>query len=317
MNFKFFLKTNSVFKFLLLVFSTLLWLFFYFSSKFSLKSILVLDLSVVSNIFSFNFLIFLILFPIPSILSIVYSTQKDFLNNLFLIFLSFVVSFFIAFLWFKFSINFLIFIFFYILSHIFVCALVYRKYKEQDKPVSISNYGCSLFSAFFFITILIVVFLIVYPSQEVYSKKMQNGIIDVFIGEDIEPWALVSNTIKNSSTKTVVEHIASSKEYTSLKRLQDPVAYGFVDFIEDLNKDAQENNSTIVQMLDYSEVKNNFLQALNSTPILNIFYKYFAFFMAIMIASFSQFYFYIAFSLLGMFYFLIFHKLFKNEKEGE
>jgi len=311
-------KKKGLLKILLISLSIVMWIFFYKSSNISLTSLIVFNLSDIVNTFlTLDFLFFLLLFPITSAICIALSVEKEKNLDLLEVFIGITLGFIISFLIFRFSTNFWLFALFYLISHLILSILTFNKFKERNHLISLSNYANSKISILLSLTLFLVIFLVILPSQASYSQKMQIGIVEVFVGDDIGNWLGTSYSISKASTASVVTFIAESPEYINLKKLQDPVVYKYIDFIEDIkdnsnNKDSSKDFDRLYANLNTDEVKNKVLGTISSIPLMVVINKFFALFFAIMIASMAQIYFSIAFSLLGLLYVYIFYRVFNS-----
>lgn len=312
---------KGILKISLIAFSIVMWMYFYTSSNISLKALIVFNLPVLVNSFlTLDFLFLLLFFPVTSAICIALSMGKERNLDLLEVFLGIASGFLISFIFFGFSLNFLIFILFYTAAHLILSILTYNKFKERDKLSVLSNYANTKISLLLTLALFLVVFLIILPNQASYAQGMQEGIVNVFVGEDIGNWLGTSYSISKASTVSAVNFIVDSSEFRDLKRVQDPVVYKYVDYLEDLQAEAskkttREDIEKIYANLNTTEIKTQVLSAISSMPLMIVVTKFFALFYALIIASMAQIYFSISFSLFGLLYVFIFSKVFNNKRE--
>jgi len=308
---------------LLIAASIIMWMYFYVSSNISLKSLIVIDLpNLVNTFLTLDFLLLLLLFPITSAICIALSMGKDKHVDLLEVFLGIFSGFLISFLIFGFSNNFLLFALFYLASHLVLSILTYNKFKERDHLVSLSNYANSKISLLLTLSLFLVVFLIILPSQASYSQDMKIGIVDLFIGDDISNWLGTSYSIGKASTVSAVDFIMESQDYKNLKNLQDQTVYRYIDFMEDLKeetskKSSREDIEKIYANLDTVDIKNQVLGAISNMPLMVVVDRFFALFYSLLLASMVQIYFSISFALFGLLYVFIFNKVFYTRPKKE
>jgi len=311
-------EKKGILKIFLIAFSIIMWMFFYKASGISLTSLIVFNLSDIVNTFlTLDFLFLLLLFPITSAICIALSVRKEKNLDLLEVFLGITLGFIISFLIFKFSANFWLFVLFYLASHLLLSILTYNKFKERDHLNSLSNYANSKISILLSLTLFLVIFLVILPNQASYSQKIQMGMVEVFVGDDIGNWLGTSYSISKASTSSVVNFIIDSEEYKELQKLKDPVVYNYIDFIENIKENSSAKTSTedfdrLYANLNTNDIKNQVLDSISSIPLMVVVNKFFALFIGILIASMAQIYFSIAFSLIGLLYVFIFYKVFNN-----
>jgi hypothetical protein len=323
MSYKDAFKKKGILKILLIALSIVVWMYFYTSSNISLKSLVIFDLPTLVNSFlTLDFLFLLIFFPITSAICIALSAGREKIVDVTEVFSGIFLGFLLSFLFFKFSSNFLIFVIFYLASHIILSLLTYNKFKERDNIFTLSNYANSKISLLLTLSIFLAIFLVLLPSQYSYAEKMQAGIVNIFVGEELGDWLGTSYSIGKASTVSAVDFITDSDEYKALKNIQNQDVYKYIDYMEDLKEDLSKKTTSqdiekIYANLDTAEVKNQVLNAISSIPLMVVITQFFALFFAIIMASVMQIYFSIAFSLVGLLYVYLFFRLFYNVKKEE
>jgi flagellar biosynthesis protein FlhB len=323
MSYKEAFKKRGLLKIFLIALSIVVWMYFYTSSNISLKALVIFDLPTLVNSFlTLDFLFLLIFFPITSAICIALSAGREKIVDLTEVFSGIFLGFLLSFLFFKFSSNFLIFTIFYLASHIILSLLTYNKFKERDNIFTLSNYANSKISLLLTLSIFLAIFLVLLPHQNSYSEKMQAGIVNIFVGEELGDWLGTSYSIGKASTVSAVDFITDSDEYKALKNIQNQEVYKYIDYMEDLKEDLSKKTTSqdiekIYANLDTVEVKNQVLNAISSIPLMVVITQFFALFFAIIMASVMQIYFSIAFSLVGLLYVYLFFRLFYNVKKEE
>lgn len=324
MSYKNAFKQRGLLKIFLIALSIIVWMYFYTSSNISLKALVIFDLPMLVNSFlTLDFLFLLIFFPITSAICIALSAGREKIVDLTEVFSGIVLGFLLSFLFFKFSSNFLIFVIFYLTSHMILSFLTYNKFKERDNIFKLSNYANSKITLLLTLSIFLAIFLVILPHQYSYSEKMQAGIVNIFVGEDLGNWLGTSYSIGKASTVSAVDFITDSQEYTNLKNVQDQEVYKYIDYMEDLKKELSKKTTSedikkIYANLDTVDVKNQVLDAISNMPLMVVITQFFALFFAIIMASVMQIYFSIAFSLFGLLYVYLFFRLFYSvKKENE
>jgi hypothetical protein len=314
---------KGLLKIALIAFSILIWMYFYTASHISLKALIIFDLPTIVNTFlTLDFLLLLLFFPITSSICIALSIGKDKQTDLIEVFIGMLAGFMLSFILFGFSLNFLLFAVFYLIAHLILSVLTYNKFKIRDNLFSLSNYANSKISLLLTVSLFLVILLVILPSQHGYAQKMQAGIVNVFIGDNLGEWLGTSYSIGKASTVSAVTFIIDAQEYEALKSIQDPVVYKYLDYMDDLKqnlsqKTTKDDIKKIYANLDSVEVKNQVLSAISNMPLMVIVNQFFALFYALIMASMAQIYFSISFSLFGLLYVYLFYKLFyKKEQTG-
>jgi len=324
MNFKDdFLSRESILKIFLILISILLWMYFYVSSKVSLKLLIVFDLpSIINTFFTTNFVLFLLFFPITTCIIIALSKGKNKLLDQLQVSVGIIFGFVFGIILFGKGYSFLLFGLFYLVSHIILVVLTYYKFKEKGKDekklFTVSNYATSKISLILTISLFIVIIILVYPHQKDSAHAMEAGVVNLFVGDDISKWLGTSYSISKISTKSAVDYIISSPEYRALETSTDAKAENFTNFINDLSiqlskPTTEKDISQAYGNLNNIKLKNQILDTIQALPLMIIIEEYFAIVFAVLIVSIAQLYFTIAFSLLGLLYIFIFYKLFVNE----
>lgn len=305
----------SFLKIFLITFSILIWSYFLIASNVSLKLLAIFDLpSIANTLFTFNFLFFLLLFPLTSSICIAMSTGRERNVDLIEISIGIFVGFILAYLLFGATAHFLLFGLLYLLAHIVLSILTYNKFEERTKISVLSNYANSKISILLTVVILIICLIVIYPSQEDYALGMQVGVVNMFVGDDISNWLGTSYNIGQVSTKAALEFVTDSSEYKDLEKVNDPKVTNFTNFIVDTKLDvsskktSEEIKKAFPDLNDVT-LKNQILETFNSMPIMIVIQKYFAIIFAVIFASVAQLYFAIAFSLFGLLFVYIFYKL--------
>ena len=314
---------KGILKIGLIAFSVLIWMYFYASSNISLKALIIFDLPTIVNSFlTIDFLFLLLLFPLTSAICIALSIGKDKRTDLIEVFTGLMIGFILSVVLFGFSLYFLLFVILYILAHLLLSILTYRKFKSREDIFTLSNFANSKIALLLTVTLFLVVLLFILPSQQSYAQKMEAGMVNVFVGEDLGDWLGTSYSIGKASTVSAVNFIIDSQDYKALKSVQDPAVYKYLDYMNDLKsnlsqKTTDEDIKKIYANLDSVEIKNQVLSAISSMPLMVIVNQFFALFYALMIASMAQIYFSVAFALVGLLYVYLFYKLFyKKEQTG-
>ena len=313
----------SFLKIFLITFSILIWSYFLIASNASLKLLVIFDLpSIANTLFTFNFLLFLLLFPLTSSICIAMSTGRERNVDLLEISIGIFIGFILAYFLFGATGHFLLFGLLYLLAHIILSILTYNKFQERTKINVLSNYANSKISLLLTVVILIICLIVIYPSQEEYALGMQVGIVNMFVGDDIGNWLGLSYNIGQVSTKAALEYVTDSPEYKDLGKVNDPKVTNFTNFIIDTRSelDSKKTNEEIKKAfpdLNDVKLKNQILETFNTMPIMVVIQQYFAIIFAIIFASVAQLYFAIAFSLFGLLFVNIFYKLLASKVEED
>jgi len=315
------LSKLSFLKIFLIALSILIWGYFLVASNVSLEALIIFDLPTIANtFFTFNFLFFLIFFPITSSICIALSTGKKRNIDILEVSIGIVIGILLTSLIFGLKEYFLIFGFLYLLAHIVLSILTYNKFKERKKLNILSNYANSKIALLLTFVLAIMAIIIILPTQEDYALYMQAGMVNMFVGDDVSNWLGTSYSIGRLGTQSTIDFIVDTEQYINLRDVKDPNVYKFTNFIDDFKSDLDSKKTTEDIMkaqpnLTNEKLKNNLLSTFKSMPIMIVVQEYFAIIFAIIFASFAQLYFSIAFSLFGLLFVYLFYKLFTTKKE--
>jgi hypothetical protein len=308
---------KGLLKIVLLALSILIWVYFYVASSVSLDILIIFDIySIANTVFTTDFLLFLLIFPITSAIAIALSTKQDKLVDVLQVSLGIIFGFLLSIIFFNLEKQFLFFALLYLIAHIFLSILTYNKFKDRSKINSLSNYANSKIALLLTVCILILTIVTIAPAQQEYAEKMEAGIVNMFVGDDIENWLGTSFNIGKKTTISNIDYITSQTEYQKLKYINNSDVQDFLDFMKNFEKNISEKDSEQVKdslaNLDTKEIKNEVFDTIDSMPIMIIIKNFFAIIVGIILASIAQLYFSIAFSLVGLLYVYIFYKIFEN-----
>ncbi len=315
----FFKNRDNIIKSITITLTILLWVYFYIISKVDIYSIIIIDVNTIINtFFSTNFLVFLLLFPLPSILIFVYSLKDSSSNSIAQFSIGTIIATVFLLVFFNISFLFVLFLFFYILSHILLIVILKQKQKIVNKPSEIINHVASKATMLFSIVFFLMVFLTVLPNQQQNAVDMQAGLVNLFVGDDLSNWIGTSYNLSYACTKQNYANLLSSPQFLKLKQNTDPNSITFIQYLESFHEDilAEKLDKIDGALPDLTtiEFKEDVLKTIREIPLTQYLERYFAFIFAIVIVSIVYVYFVFAFSALGLlFFFLLIKLLYKKD----
>jgi cell division protein FtsB len=319
---KLFSKKN-ILKIFLITISIFFWSLFFALSNISLESIIIFDIpTIINTYFTTNFLIFLIAFPITTAIIVSLAiTNKNTKENIKITSFSIVLAMLLSYFIFDFNLIFLLFTLFYLILHILIIYITRSKVNSEKKKsiINIGSFAGSKVALFLTIILFILVVIYLYPNQQDQALRMEAGVVNLFVGDDLSNWFGTSYSISASCTNQNLDFIMSRNEFKDLeKNNNNEDVINFVNFVKDYKQDISEpkTNSEIIENfpdLSSIEIKENVIETLRDMPLINIIENYFA----IILVAFLYLYFGIAFGFLGVLFIYLFYLLFKNKNEED
>lgn len=313
-------RSKNIIKLALIIFSTLFWIFFLLSSKLTMETIIVFDIiSIFNSIFTWNFLLFLLFFPIPSIIILAIGINSEISESLKLIAISLFLVLIVCLLLFKANVYFLIFIALYFISHFIIAVLIKNKSESGYKNLyELSSSQLSKLTIFLTIAFFLAGFFYILPNQKEQANKMEAGIVGLFVADNLGPWIGTSYTISAQCTKANIEHIKQANQFRALEKKTDPESIAFTEYLNDLYEESLKNKTTseIEEMypnLNSTEVKIKVMDTIKSIPLMVIIENYFAFIFMFFVVSFA----YTYLSVIFLIYALLTHVFNKIIEEKE
>lgn len=311
-------NSKPIIKLLIITFSSFFWIYFLISSKLTAYAFRVFDLATILNsIFSLNFLLFVIFFPLTSIiiLSVIYNSTKE--ESLIVVGIGLFLSFIFAIIFLKISVYFILFLILYILAHIILC-LVVKKTTEKNLFNQTTDYLSKL-NVFLLIAIFLSSAIYILPEQNKKVEEFEAGLVNLFIADDITPWINTSYVINQQCTLSNLKYIMESNEYLELRTKTDETSSNFTDFMENLKYAAASNKTTdeikeLMPELDAPVIKVKVIDTIKTIPFMGFVESNFAFFFALLFSSFVYTCLSIVFLIFAATIYL-FDKIFKEEEE--
>ncbi len=312
-------KTKNIIKISLIVFSTLFWIYFLISSKLTMDTLIVFDLiSVFNSIFTLNFLLFLIFFPLTSIIIISMAINSEIMESIKLLVISLFLVLIISLILFKPNLFFIIFLVLYFIAHGIISVLVRNKAQEGYKNLyELSSSQLSKLTMFILIAVFLAGTFYILPHQKENAEKMEAGMVGLFVADDLGPWIGTSYTISAQCTKANLEHLKSSNQFKSLEKKTDRESIAFTEYLNDLYDKSLENktNSEIEELypnLNSTEVKIKVMDTIKSIPVMILIENFFAIIFMLFLSSFIYTYLSIIFLVYALFV-SIFNKIFEEK----
>lgn len=311
-------NSKLLLKILIVAMSSFFWIYFLISSKLTVYAFRVFDLATILNsIFSLNFLLFAIFFPITSIiiLAIIYNSIKE--ESLIVVGIGLFLSLIFAIIFLKIKIYFVLFLILYILAHLILC-LIAKKTSEKNMFNQTTNYLSKL-TIFLVIGLFISSALYILPEQSKKVEEFEAGLVNLFVADDLDPWISASYTINQQCTLSNLKFIMESKEYSALRSKTDETSSNFTDFMENIKYSAAANKTTeeikeLMPELDAPVIKVKIIDAIKSIPFMGFIESNFAFFFALVISSLAYTSLSIVFLIFAVTIYL-FDKIFKKEEK--
>lgn len=310
------LNTKQIMKVLFIAFSSFFWIYFLVSSKITLYAFRVFDLVTIFNsIFSINFVLFLIFFPISSILilAIIFNSTKE--GRLVTVISGLTLSFIVSIIFLKLNVFFILFLVLYILAHLILCFIV-----KTDGKKSLFNQTTewsSKLTVFLIIGVFVASALYVIPEQEKKVQEFEAGLVNLFISEDLTPWIDTSYTISKQCTLSNLKYVMESREYVALTKKTDDVSYDFTEFMDNVKKTAIENKTVeeikeVMPDLDSPVIKVKIIDTIRAMPFMGFIESNFALIFSLVFSSLVYSYLSIGFLIFAVIIYL-FNKIFKEE----
>ena len=319
-----FLNKENIFKLFLITLSLIIWVYFFVASKASLDLIIVFDLqSIINTYFTTNFLLFLLFFPLTTIIVISMSFSEDKKINLLNILFGMLIAIAFSMILFNLSYVFLVFLILYLILHIVISFIASNKYLEnpEKKIISIATSLNSIITLLFCLVLFLTIFLGILPDQKIKAEQMEIGVVNLFVGEDITNWVNTSYSISRQCTLANIDFIMNSSQYRVLEQEEGKETKAFVNYLESLKERSQEPKTSEDLMALYPDmtsnnIRTNVLKTIKSIPLMNIIESNFAIIFALLIISLVYFYFWLAF-LISAIFVVIFYKIFNINKNIE
>ena len=308
---------NNLFKLFLIILSVIIWVYFYVSSKLSLDLLIIFDIqSIINTVFTFNFLLFLLFFPLPTIIIIAMSFNDNKKINIIQIIFSLLFATIISMIVFKLNYVFLIFFMLYLILHIIISIIASNKFNDnkEKKIISISNSISSIVAILFSVILFLIVFISILPDQKIKAEQMEIGIVNLFVGDDLSNWIGTSYSISRQCTVANVDYIMGSSQYRALSQNTNKESTAFVNYMQDLKEKNTKTKTDKEIMAMYPDltadnIRGKVLETIKSIPLMRIIESNFAIIFAFLIVSVVYFYFWIAF-LISSIFVVLFYNLF-------
>lgn len=319
-----FLNKQNLFKLFLITLSIIIWVYFFVASKASLDLIIVFDLqSIINTYFTTNFLLFLLFFPLTTIIVISMSFSEDKKINVLNILFGMLIAIAFSMVIFNLSYIFLVFLILYLILHVVISFIASNKYLEnpEKKIISIATSLNSIITLLFCLVLFLTIFLGILPDQKIKAEQMEIGVVNLFVGEDITNWVNTSYSISRQCTLANIDFIMSSSQYRALEQEEGKESKAFVNYLESLKERSQEPKTSEDLMALYPDmtsnnIRTNVLKTIKSIPLMNIIESNFAIIFALLVISLVYFYFWLAF-LISAIFVVIFYKIFNINKNIE
>jgi len=314
-------SSKNLIKILLVILSLFFWIYFLISSKLTLEKIIAFDLIYIFNsVFTWNFLLFLLFFPLPSIIFLAIGINNKTKESFKLLAIISVILLVLTFVIFNPNIYFILFLILYFIAHGVVIYLIRKKSKTDYKNLyELTTSQLSKLSIFLVLAFFFAGFLYIFPTQKQSAYEMEQGLVSAFVADDLGPWIDTSYTISAKCTQSNLEHIMSSNQYKALERKTDKESIMFTEYLEDLYIKSKQDKTPaeIKEMypnLNAPEIKSKVIATIKSIPFMTIVENYFAFFFMFFVSSFVYTYLTIVFLFYALFIYL-FNRIFVEEKE--
>ncbi len=277
-------------------------------------SVVIVDLATIINtFFSTNFLIFMLLFPLPTVLLTVFSLKDNITYVLSYCFLSVLIAIVLSLVLFNISFLFVVFLALYLITNAILVVLAKQKFNVVKKPFTVINYVGAKATMFFCIVLFIILFLAIAPAQQQNAINFQAGMVNLFVGDDLSSWLGTSYNLSYVCTKQNFEQLIRSPQFKNLKQNNDSTSVAFVQFVEGYSEDLLDGrmsrSQALLPDLTAIELKEDVLNTLREIPLMNFIEKYFGIIFAILIVSIVYVYFVFAFSIFSLFLFFLFLKI--------
>lgn len=312
-------RSKNIIKIALITITTLFWIYFLVASKLTMEVIIIFDMiSVFNSIFTWNFLLFLLFFPLPSIIVLSIGINNEFSESLKLLVISLFLVL-VASVLFGLNLYFIIFLVLYFISHIIISITVRNKAQEGYKNLyELASSQLSKLTIFLMIAFFLAGVFYILPNQKQDVEKMEAGIVGLFVAEDLGPWIGTSYTISAQCTKANLEHLKKSNQFRTLEKKTDPESIAFTEYLNNLYEESLDNKTDaeikeLYPNLNSTEVKVKVIDTIKSIPLMTIIESFFAFFFMFFVTSFVYTYLSIIFLLYALFIY-IFNKIIE-EKE--
>jgi len=213
--------------------SVILWAFFLDASGMMLKEILNLgNLSnIISKLKSMNFILFLALFPLTVALTVIHcKTEENKMNSFITAGVGVLIGLILSAILFSNLQEFLLLGVFYLTGILLTVEMVYTKISELKKYVSLRLLGTGIHktATITAIGLFLLVAMTVYNEQEIYSKQIDNQLIQIAGGdklmEDVTEQAADSIIV---SQKELIKQIKVLPSFQALETSPDPNAVQF------------------------------------------------------------------------------------------
>ncbi len=304
-----------IIKSFIIAISIIFWVYFYVVSRVNILSVIIVDInSIIYTFFSLNFLLFLLLFPLPTVLLIIFALKEDVVNVIYYCGFGTVLATIISLIFFKISFLFVVFLLLYVITNLILIILAKKRYLVTRKPFDVINYAGAKATLIFCVVLFVVLFIAIAPQQKQNAISMQAGLVNLFVGDDLSNWIGTSVSLSHACTKQNFNQIESSPQFRKLKENNDSASISFVQYIEgytyDLTRGDGSKTTRLLPDLTALELKEDVLETLREIPLMYYVEKYFAIIFALVIVSIVYVYFVFAFSIFSLFLFFLFLSLF-------
>ncbi|MFA5746372.1 MAG: hypothetical protein WCX82_03355 [archaeon] len=312
------INKKNIIKSILIISSAFFWIYFLVSSKLTMQTVIIFDVvSMLNSMVTINFLLFIIFFPLTSviILSVIFNSSKQ--KSLMIIIFSLLLVIIISAIFFNLNLYFILFLVLYLVAHVIACIINQNDIETKKTPYNLANEMLSKVTIFLIIAIFIASVFYLLPNQKSKAEEMEAGIVNLFVSDDLGPWIGTSYTISKQCTKANLEYIQSSDEYLALTKKTDTDSIEFTEFLDNLNKEISKEK-TIEEIkasmpdLSAPEVKTKVITTIKQIPFMTIIENYFAVFFALMLISIMYSYLSIVFLIFAALIY-VFNMIFKEE----
>ncbi len=315
-------RTKNIIKVILIIFSTIFWIYFLMASRLTIDTLIIFDIaSIFNSVFSWNFLLFLLFFPLPSVIMLCVGLNSDNKEILVTILISmlFVILFSAVFL--GIDIYFIVFLVLYTIAHIITAIMIRNKSKEGYKNLyELTSSMLSRLTAFLVIAFFIVGFFYILPEQKKKAEEMELGIVNIFVADDLSEWLGTSYAISTQCTKANLEYLKQSNQFKALERKTDEESIAFTELLNGIyeqvnDQKTKEDIKAIYPNLKSTDIKLQVVSTLKSMPVIVLLENYFALLFMFLIASLGYTYLAIVFLFFALFAY-VFNKIFKEEEKS-
>lgn len=314
-----FLKTKNIVKIALVIFPTLFWIYFLVSSKLTFETLIIFDIvSIFNSLMTLNFLLFLVFFPLTSVVVLSIGFNTPIKESLLILVVSFVFVFLASLLLFKLNLFFYIFIFLYFVVHFIVSYLMGKKSQESYKSLyDLTSNQLSKLASFLIIAVFLCGLFYILPIQKKSVEQMEIGIIGAFVSDNMDSWMDTSYSISTQCTKANLEYITMTSQFKNLEKKTDPESVAFTEMILQLNNTANEKKTkeeikALYPELDSAEIKQKTMDTIKSIPFMVIVENFFAVIFMLFICSLAYTYLSIVFLFYALLIF-VFNKIFEEK----